>query len=379
MKIGIIGCNDVSLCFAIKLSESINDITFYDENEVILHNLKNNIYITNEPYLQESLLIASNINTTNSILELIDKTDIIFYFIEHTKNIDETYNTNSLYKITDEYLMASNNNIVVYDKHFVITTDLNIGDCEKNKIKLEPYNVHIGFLPLSFKKGKILNMMSKLDYLILGYNNQYTSENVIRLFNRINRNMIKYYTMTLNSAELAKIILNTFIGVKDTFIDKISDLIDGLNLTREKKLIINAISDSPELSKKSFIPYRTHCNDLVFSDITVFNTLLKKYNVDDSISNLIYESNNSHITKVKEQILRLNQDNNIPFIINKIVDTSFEYQIIDFLLSLGFSINILDNNNIPERLNILSINNNSRLKFYKKDTKISGIDITFLI
>ena len=379
MRIGIVGCNDVSLCFGIKLVNSIDDIIYYDDNDDILNNLKNNIYITNEPYLQDSLLLASNIKTTSSILELIDKTDIIFYFIEHTKNIDETYDTNSLFKITDEYLMASNNNIVVYDKHFVITTDLNIGDCEKNKIKLEPYNVHIGFLPLSFKKGKILNMMSKLDYLILGYNNQYTSEKVVRIFNRINRNMIKYYTMTLNSAELAKIVLNTFIGLKNTFINNITNLVDELKLIHEKELIIRAISDCPEMSNVSFKSKKTHYPDLKINDINIFNSLIENYNISNHISSSIIPSNEYTLNRLKEKLSKINEDNSKPFLFEEINNSDFEIEIITYLLNLGHNVVILDHNFISDKLKKLSIEFNGKLKFYKNTFNLPSININMLI
>ena len=379
MKIGIIGCNDVSLCFGIKLSESINDITYYDENDDILHNLKNNIYITNEPYLQESLLIASNIKTTNSILELIDKTDIIFYFIEHKKNIDHTYDTNSLYKITDEYLKASNNNIVVYDKHLVITTDLNIGDCERNKIKLEPYNVHIGYLPLFFKNGKIINMIKKLDFLILGCNNQTLRDSVVRIFNRLNKNMMRCYTMTLNSAELTKITLNTFIGLKNTFINNIINLVDELKLLDEKELIIGAIFDNPEISKLPFKSKKIYYPELNVNDIKIFNSLIEDYNISNHISSNIISSNEYSLNKIKEKLSKIDDDKSKPFLFEEINNSDFEIEIITYLLSLGHNVVILDHNFISDKLKKLSVEFNGKLKFYKKTFNLPSININLFI
>jgi len=203
MKVGIVGLNDFSIGYGLCLINSGFDIIFYDSNNDVVYNLKNKIYTTSENYIQAMLLDMDNINTTDDPIDLIRNCETIFYFTQHIISNNQ-YDISPLNMFVDELLRASNLDILLYDKNFVICSHLNLSDFNSINNRLINYSMNLGYLPNLGTANGVVNYIKSIDYLVVGTTSEKLINKITHIHNRISKKFINYYYMSPQSAEITQ-------------------------------------------------------------------------------------------------------------------------------------------------------------------------------
>jgi UDP-glucose 6-dehydrogenase len=374
MKIGIIGINDFSLAYGLVLINSGFDVVFYDNNYEKIFNLKNKVYITSEDYIQSMLLSCDTIITEDDTIELIKNCDTLFYFINHNL-IDYNYNITSLDYFIDELLRASNLDILLYNKNFIICSDINIGDFDNIKNRLNQYSINLGYLPNLIKSNKIVNYINNIDYLIVGSTSENLKNKIIYIHNRISKKFINYYHMSPNSAEIAQYGIEAFKSIKNTFINLFGDIIENLKLTDERNIIIKSIANNSQLEFKSFFYDNLKFDNIDINKVKQLSNIFNLYTKFD-FYNQIHSMYNEHLKLYVESLIKKNPNINTPFIFKVWNDSKFEYDILKFLLSDNYNVIIISNHIINVEFDLLIKNYGDKIKLYKKDLPLNGFIIT---
>jgi UDP-glucose 6-dehydrogenase len=370
MKVGIVGLNDFSIGYGLCLINSGFDIIFYDSNNDVVYNLKNKIYTTSENYIQAMLLDMDNINATDDPIDLIRNCETIFYFTQHIINNNQ-YDISPLNMFVDELLRASNLDILLYDKNFVICSHLNLSDFNSINNRLINYSMNLGYLPNLGTANGVVNYIKSIDYLVVGTTSEKLINKITHIHNRISKKFINYYYMSPQSAEITQYALYTISNIKNVFIDIIGDVIDNLSLTQERNIIVKAIGNNPRLDSNSYKYNNLMYENMNMNTINQFSNVISSY-ANFEISAILTTMYSEHIKLYVSTLKLKNPNKEVPFIFKNWKDSNFEYDVITSLLSENYNVIIYNNQNINQRFNEIIKSFGELIKFYKKDSQLNG-------
>jgi len=380
MKIGVIGANTLGIGFSLICENTGYDVTIYDDNEDIIFNLNNKIFITKEPLIQKMLFESNKFSGTTDAIDLIEKCDIIFTFVDTPPTLDGGNDTTKVFEVTNHFFTASQLDKPIYNKKFIIGSTMNPGETEQIQEKLHMFNIQVGYCPSMSSEGNIINGYYNSDVVIFGTEYQELSNELMNLFIKIQPNGLNLCTMSSKSAEIAKLSINSFSSMKISFVNMLGDLLVKSGLKNESGIILNAIGQDSRVGTKS-LKYGFGYGGLNLPrDTKTLTDYLKKYDVDTTLITSVKESNDNHLKFLKEYYISQNPNKEIPFVIGQVgfkngtdnLTNSQPWNLCVELLDEGYYINVIDDYQIGEQFNELSLSYNDRLKFYKSGTTPEG-------
>lgn len=253
-KIFCIGLGKLGLIFAQILADHGNKVLGYDNDFSIEDVIKKNIK-SNEPKLNS----------------LIDKNRERFHFIKDIKKaVEETDSafiivptpSKKNFEFDNKYIIETLDNICTYLKNrnnylINITSTVNPGSCDyfikyiENKYSLKhgkqfilTYNPHLIAL------GSIYQNVINSDLVITG-SNLSRGHNILKnIYSNIYKKKInKLKFLSLKEAEIAKISINSYVTMKISFTNTISQIADVENNINVSK-ILNAIGADRRIGSK---------------------------------------------------------------------------------------------------------------------------------
>jgi UDPglucose 6-dehydrogenase len=242
------------------------------------------------------------------------------------------------------------------------------------------FNIQVGYCPSMSSEGNIINGYYNSDVVIFGTEYQELSNELMNLFIKIQPNGLNLCTMSSKSAEIAKLSINSFSSMKISFVNMLGDLLVKSGLKNESGIILNAIGQDSRVGTKS-LKYGFGYGGLNLPrDTKTLTDYLKKYDVDTTLITSVKESNDNHLKFLKEYYISQNPNKEIPFVIGQVgfkngtdnLTNSQPWNLCVELLDEGYYINVIDDYQIGEQFNELSLSYNDRLKFYKSGTTPEG-------
>ena len=383
MKIGIIGANTLGMAFSLICENTGCDVMIYDENEDIIFNINKEIYTTTEPLIQKMLFDTYDFSGTTDVMELIEKCDTIFTFVDTIPTIDGGNDTTKVFEVSNHFFKASQLNIPIHNKKFIIGSTMNPGETEQIQEKLHMFNIQVGYCPTMSSEGNIINGYYNSDIIIIGTEHQELSNQLISLFSKIQPNGINVNTMSFKAAEISKLSINTYLSMKISFANMLGDLLVKSGLKEESGMILNTIGGDSRIGPKS-LKYGFGYGGLSLPrDSKTLNEFIKKHEIDDTLISSIKDSNENHSKFLKEYYISQNSNKGNPFVFNYIgfkegsdnLTNSQQWNLCLDLLKEGYYINVIDNNQLGNQFHDLCLFYNNRLKFYKSGTTPEGYQI----
>ena len=203
MKIGIIGLGKVGLPFALLCQESGFSVVVSDKDEDLISNLGQNICLTKEPSVQKMLFEQQGILVWEPI-EIIKNCDIIFTFEETTQFLEGNIDTSVIFETANLFFTASQLDIPIYEKRFVIGSTTNIGDVEQIQKKLEMFNVQVAYHPFIYEHGSIVHDLKNLDTILVGTIHQQIFDDIISIHQKIQNTTINAFFMCFSNNCITK-------------------------------------------------------------------------------------------------------------------------------------------------------------------------------
>lgn len=383
MRIGIIGANTLGVAFSLLCEKAGYDVMIYDEDEDIIYNLNQEIYNTTEPLIQKMLFESYDFSGTTDVVELIKRCDTIFTFVDTIPTIDGGNDTTKVFEVSNHFFTASQLDIPIYNKKFIIGSTMNPGETEQIQEKLHMFNIQVGYCPTMSSEGNIINGYYNSDIIIIGSEHQELSNQLINLFSKIQPNGVNAHTMSFKAAEISKLSINTYLSMKISFANMLGDLFVKSGLKEESGVILNTIGSDSRIGSKSFKYGFGYGGLSLPRDSKTLTEFIKKYEVDDALISSIKDSNENHSKFLKEYYISQNPDKGNPFVIEYIgfkegsnnLINSQQWNLCLDLLNDGYYINVINNNQLGSQFHDLSLFYNYRLKFYKSGTTPEGYKI----
>lgn len=380
MTIGIIGNGNVGLPFGLLCKKAGYDVIMSDSNEDFINNLNQNIYLNNEPLVQRFLFEESPFSGTTDNVEVIKKSDIIFTFVESTPSVDGNYDTTNLFEVVNSFFTASQLEIPIYEKRFVVCSTTNPGEVQQIQDKLSMFNIQVAYSPNFSEPGEIITNLQESETIIIGTEYQSLSDELIQIYNKILTKNVKVFVMGMKSSEIAKLALNSFITTKIMYANMLGDLLTSIGLKQDINVVLNSLSSDSRIGDKCFKYNLGYGGPILPKDNKALSNYIENLNIGMDFLPKVSELNTSHLNFIKDFHIKQNPDKTNPFVIKSLVykkdtdilESSPKLKLCIDLLDEGYTIHVIENNEIISKLTSLSESYEGRLKFFKLGTNPEG-------
>ena len=320
---------------------------------------------------------------TTDVIDLIERCDMIFTFVDTEPTLDGGNDTKKIFEISNHFFTASQLDKPIHNKKFVIGSTMNPGETEQIQEKLHMFNIQVGYCPTMSSEGNIINGYTNSDIVIIGTEHQELSNQLIYLFSKIQPNGVNIHTMSSKAAEITKLSINSFISMKISFVNTLGDLLVKSDLKEETNAILHSISSDSRVGPKSFKYGFGYGGLNLPRDMKTLSEYYKNYDIDTTLIDSVKDSNENHSKFLKDYYISQNPNISIPFVMEYItfkkgtnnLINSQQWNLCLELLKEGYYVNVIDDNQLGSQLHELCLFYNNRLKFYKSGTHPEGYQI----
>ena len=217
MNIGIIGAGRLGLTFALLCEKAGYNVIVSDKREDYVYNLNQRICITNEPLIQKMLFEVQNFSATTNNVEIIENSDMIFTFVATPSTMDGNYDTKAVFEVANDFFTASQLDIPVFEKKFIVGCTTNPGDTEQIQKKLSMFSIQVAYNPEFIAQGEIVKGLEQSDIVLIGTEYQELGNELVQLYKKIQTTTVNAYIMSNKAAEITKIGINCFLTTKISY------------------------------------------------------------------------------------------------------------------------------------------------------------------
>ena len=254
MKIGVIGLGKLGCSMFAAFAASGNNVVGYDVNKVSREKLKNKIEPVFETDLQKELDLGfENYKIVDDSQKVLEESDIIYIVVPTPSLSDGSFDTSYLENVIDDFGEVK---FSCRDKLLVITSTVLPGDIRSkliSPIRTKKGTIsEIGFCysPEFIALGSVLNDLKNPDFLLVGEEFENNADKHIEamLTIVIDKN-IPIRKMSIESAEMSKISINSYITAKISFANAIGLTADSIKNCSSKD-VLNAIGSDSRIGNK---------------------------------------------------------------------------------------------------------------------------------
>jgi UDPglucose 6-dehydrogenase len=383
MKIGIIGAGRLGLTFALLCEKNGYDVIVSDVREDYVFNLNQKICITNEPLIQSMLLDSKNFSATTKNLDVIREADMIFTFVATPSTLDGNYDTTKVFEVVSDFYTANTLEIPLYSKKLIIGCTTNPGDTSQVQQRLNMFNIQVAYNPEFIAQGEIVKGLEQSDIVLIGTDYQELSNELVQIYNKIQTTPVNAYVMSPKAAELTKIGINCFLTTKISYANMMGDIMVKSGLENEIDLVLAAVGGDTRVGKKYMKYGFGFGGPCLPRDNRALGHYAKNIGMELNLPLTVDNFNKEHAKFLKEHYIQKNPDRTVPFVMNyitykrgtDILEESQQFQLCVDLLTEGYTVNVIEIDEIAKKLNDLSESYNHRLKFFKPGTNPSGYKI----
>ena len=300
-KILCIGLGKLGLVFSQVVAEKIGKTWGYDINQKVISSILNNKKSV-EPRLNE--LLRKNkkkFKIVDNLYNGINSTNAAFLILptpsKKNHEFDNSYIENCLRKI-GPYLKNKKNYLIN------ITSTVNPGSCQNFIKLLEKYegvkhgeNFILTYNPHLIALGSIYNDILYSDLVLIGSDNKIGANILKSIYKKFYpKKLSKLKILNLKEAEISKIAINSYITMKISYTNLLSQISDS-NKNINVSKILSAIGDDKRIGKKYLSLGAMYSGPCFPRDNLNFIKFLKKSKVDYSLIRSTDKINNIQIIR----------------------------------------------------------------------------------
>lgn len=294
MKITIIGTGYVGLVTGTCFAEMGNDVICADINKEKISNLEKGIIPIYEPGLEE--LVKRNykekrLSFLSDIKKSIEDSKVLFIAVDTPANPDGTPNLSRVQAVAESIGKYINDYKVVVNKS---TVPVGTANFMRNVIETElkkrvDSNIEFDMAsnPEFLKEGAAIEDFMKPDRVVIGTDNEKTSDILKELYAPFLRNEHPIITMDIRSAEMTKYAANAFLATKISFINEIANMCELLGA--DVKNVKKGIASDTRIGSKFLFPGVGYGGSCFPKDVKILMDMSKNQNYP---SNLFEAVNN---------------------------------------------------------------------------------------
>lgn len=373
MNIGVIGANDLGVGFSLICKSLGYDVIIFDEDENIVNNLNYGYYNTLDQTIQKKLFELTSLESTIDAIEVIDKSELIFTFIDTEQTLKGDNDTTKIYELVNHFYDANKLDKNLYNKKFIIASNLNLGDTDQIQKKLSVFNIQVAYNPYMSDMSKIIDGIYNSEIILIGTEYNELSLQLVEIYNKINLNNTDIHIMTPKAIEFTYLSMNVYSNLKFSYLRSLSDLLSESKILTEKKQIIDILEKHQNWN--NFFKL----SDLI-KNVKTLSNIFEQNKINDSLLSAINDLDESHFNFLKTLYTTQNKEKTLSFnvthspysdYLNKL-SFNDQYKMCIELLDEGYSLNIFEDSPLLSRLNKVLSEYNGRIKIYKKGTNPEG-------
>ena len=380
MKIGVIGAGRLGLTFALLCEKAGYDVLVSDKREDYVQNLNQGVCVTNEPMIQKMLFEVYDFSATTDNIEIIRECDVIFTFVATPSTVDGNYDTSKVFEVANDFFTASQLEIPVYDKKFIIGCTTNPGDVEQIQDKLRMFNIQVAYNPEFIAQGEIVKGLEQSDIVLIGTEYPELGNMLVKIYEKIQTTPVNAHIMSSKAAEVTKIGINCFLTTKISYANMMGDILMKAGLNAEIDTVLSAIGGDTRVGKKYMKYGFGFGGPCLPRDNRALGYYAKNLGMELNLPLTVDDFNKEHAAFLKDHYISLNPNKETPFVMNyitykrgtDILEESQQFKLCIDLLDEGYCVNVIEIDEVAKNLQSLSESYNGRLKFYKQGTKPEG-------
>jgi nucleotide sugar dehydrogenase len=380
MKIGVIGAGRLGLTFALLCEKAGYDVLVSDKREDYVQNLNQGVCVTNEPMIQKMLFEVYDFKATTDNIEIIRECDVIFTFVATPSTVDGNYDTSKVFEVANDFFTASQLEIPIYDKKFIIGCTTNPGDVEQIQDKLRMFNIQVAYNPEFIAQGEIVKGLEQSDIVLIGTEYPELGNMLVKIYEKIQTTPVNAHIMSSKAAEVTKIGINCFLTTKISYANMMGDILMKSGLNAEIDTVLSAIGGDTRVGKKYMKYGFGFGGPCLPRDNRALGYYAKNLGMELNLPLTVDDFNKEHATFLKDHYISLNPNKETPFVMNyvtykrgtDILEESQQFKLCVDLLDEGYCVNVIEIDEVAKNLQSLSESYNGRLKFYKQGTKPEG-------
>jgi len=380
MKIGVIGAGRLGLTFALLCEKAGYDVLVSDKREDYVQNLNQGVCVTNEPMIQKMLFEVYDFKSTTDNIEIIRECDVIFTFVATPSTVDGNYDTSKVFEVANDFFTASQLEIPVYDKKFIIGCTTNPGDVEQIQDKLRMFNIQVAYNPEFIAQGEIVKGLEQSDIVLIGTEYPELGNMLVKIYEKIQTTPVNAHIMSSKAAEVTKIGINCFLTTKISYANMMGDILMKAGLNAEIDTVLSAIGGDTRVGKKYMKYGFGFGGPCLPRDNRALGYYAKNLGMELNLPLTVDDFNKEHAAFLKDHYISLNPNKETPFVMNyitykrgtDILEESQQFKLCIDLLDEGYCVNVIEIDEVAKNLQSLSELYNGRLKFYKQGTKPEG-------
>ena len=380
MKIGVIGAGRLGLTFALLCEKAGYDVLVSDKREDYVQNLNQGVCVTNEPMIQKMLFEVYDFKATTDNIEIIRECDVIFTFVATPSTVDGNYDTSKVFEVANDFFTASQLEIPIYDKKFIIGCTTNPGDVEQIQDKLRMFNIQVAYNPEFIAQGEIVKGLEQSDIVLIGTEYPELGNMLVKIYEKLQTTPVNAHIMSSKAAEVTKIGINCFLTTKISYANMMGDILMKAGLNAEIDTVLSAIGGDTRVGKKYMKYGFGFGGPCLPRDNRALGYYAKNLGMELNLPLTVDDFNKEHASFLKDHYISLNPNKETPFVMNyvtykrgtDILEESQQFKLCVDLLDEGYCVNVIEIDEVAKNLQSLSESYNGRLKFYKQGTKPEG-------
>jgi len=238
--ITVFGLGKVGTAIAAVALENKFKVYGFDVNEQVTKSLANQEYRTQEPHVDVILKKFSKNFQIEAKLQDAIKASSISVIIVPTPSMEDGNFSSQAVEIAVKRIIdsinldseSSKNNLNGFKHSIIIASTLSPETMRKRILPLSQYlnfefkdRVEFIYSPEFIALGSIINNLRNPEFILLGHSGIGVSNTVIEYKKKINRNHAPIHVTSFESAEIAKISVNTFLTTKISYANMLSNVI----------------------------------------------------------------------------------------------------------------------------------------------------------
>ena len=311
MKLIIIGTGYVGLVSGLCFAEFGFQTVCVDKDSRRIENLKKGICPFYEPGLEDLLLKHVNktklLSLSPSLKDSMNGATVVFITVgTPTKRLEDQADLTAVFKVAEEIAENISDYCVVVTKSTVpVGTTRQINKIIASKIDKEKFDTVSN--PEFLREGSAISDFMKPDRVVIGLDSKKSEKIMRELYRPLYLLETPIVATTVESAEIIKYASNSFLATKIAFINEVADLCEktGANVQDVAK----AMGIDKRIGSKFLHAGPGFGGSCFPKDIKAFVATGKKLDVNLSIVNAVYKSNEERPKKIVNKINKIFKNN----------------------------------------------------------------------
>lgn len=303
MKVGVLGLWHLGCVTSACLAKLGYQVIGFDQDHTVIDNLRLVKAPISEPGLDELIKInldSKRLQFTTNVEDTIRNSSYVLLTIDTPVDDKDRVDLTSVYDAINDIAKFAEDNITI-----IVQSQVPVGTCDDFiKIirgKRPELKFGLGYCPENLRLGKAIEIFEKPDRIIIGANDEDTTNKIEAFFNVINCPKIK---MDLKSAEMTKHAINAFLATCISFINWIGNVCDEVGA--DSKKVSEGLMSESRIGRN--LPLRA---GLGFSggtlgrDLRILTKLGQDLDIQPDLIESVLKTNHEQNIKVIKKLLKI--------------------------------------------------------------------------